>query len=269
VTFRSQLMWFENERCYQSEPIMFSVRGAQTEFMLADVGEITEGPTGLSTICLGCLCYGALSEWYLGEIAACQTHLDEAISIATELNDTNGLAFALSWAASFGQFERNPNEVERLASDLIKLSTRHNFVYWLAMGAIWRGWARSASGNTSEGIPWIEHGIRDARATGSVLSLPHFLALKSEALYLAERTSEALQAINEAKALAERFEQRVFLPQLHRLRSMFLATMGADETQVEASFCEAIRITREQKSISLEQRAEGTYAEYSRQKAST
>ena len=44
--------------------------------------------------------------------------------------------------------------------------------------------------------------------------------------------------------------------------------MGADETQIEASFCEAIRIAKEQKSISLEKRAEATYAEYRRQKAS-
>jgi hypothetical protein len=44
--------------------------------------------------------------------------------------------------------------------------------------------------------------------------------------------------------------------------------MGAEEIQVEASFCAAIRIAREQKSISLEKRAEGSYAEYCRQRAS-
>ena len=44
--------------------------------------------------------------------------------------------------------------------------------------------------------------------------------------------------------------------------------LGADETQIEASFCEAIRIAKEQKSVSLEKRAEGTYREYRRQKAS-
>ena len=41
---------------------------------------------------------------------------------------------------------------ERLASDLIELSTRQNFASWLAGGAIHRGWARSASGDTAEGI---------------------------------------------------------------------------------------------------------------------
>jgi len=217
---------------------------------------------------VGCLCYAALSEWYLGEIASCQTHLEEAISIATELNDRNGLAFALSWAAAFGHFERNPAEVDRLASDLIEISTRHNFVYWLAMGAIWRGWARSASGNTSEGIPWIEHGIRDFRATGSTLLVPSFLAQKAEALHLADRTSEALEAIREAEAVVERSEVRFWCAELHRLRGVFLATLGADSTRIEASFCAAIRIAREQKAISLATRAEATYAEYRKQKAS-
>ena len=73
----------------------------------------------------------------------------------------NALALALNWAADLGYYERNPAEVDRLASDLIELSTRHNFVYWLAIGAIYRGWARSASGDTAEGIAWIEQGIRD------------------------------------------------------------------------------------------------------------
>ena len=53
----------------------------------------------------------------------------EAISLAKELNDMNALALALDWAAGLAYFERNPAEVDRLASDLIELSTRHNFVY--------------------------------------------------------------------------------------------------------------------------------------------
>jgi hypothetical protein len=56
--------------------------------------------------------------------------------------------------------------------------------------------------------------------------------------------------------------------ELHRLRGVFLAAMGADETQIEASFCEAIETAKKQKAITLEKRAEATYAEYRRQKAS-
>ena len=48
------------------------------------------------------------------------------------------------------------------------------------------------------------------------------------------------------------------MDELHRLRGVFLAAMGADEAQMESSFCEAIRIAKEQKSVSLEKRAEST-----------
>jgi hypothetical protein len=151
---------------------------------------------------------------------------------------------------------------------MIELSTRHNFAQWLAVGASWRGWALSASGNPAEGITWIEQGIRDYRANGSVLGVPDSLARKAQALHLAGRTKEALEAIGEAETLAERFENRYCCAELHRLRGVFLAAMGADETNIEASFCESIRIAREQKSVSLEKLAEATYAEYRRQKAS-
>ena len=104
-------------------------------------------------------------------------------------------------------------------------------------------------------------------AAGTVLGLPHWLALKAEALHLANRTAEALEAIREAEVLAERFENRHWCAELHRLRGVFLTALGAEENQIEASFCAAIRIAKEQKSVSLEKRAEATYAEYLRQKA--
>ena len=94
------------------------------------------------------------------------------------------------------------------------------------------------------------------------------LARKAEALHLADRTLEALEAIMEAEALVERLEGRWWCAELHRLRGVFLAAIGTDEAQIEASFCEAIRIAKEQKSVSLEKRAEATYAEYHRQKES-
>jgi hypothetical protein len=67
--------------------------------------------------------------------------------------------------------------------------------------------------------------------------------------------------------VAERSEERQRSADLHRLRGVFLAALGADEAQIEATFCAAIRIAKEQKSVSLEKRAEGTYAEYRRRKA--
>ncbi len=151
---------------------------------------------------------------------------------------------------------------------MIELSARYNFAHWLPLANILRGWARSASGDTAEGIAWIEDGIRDYRATGSVLTLTYYLGLKAEALYLAGRTSEALEAINEAVAVAQKTGERFWRAELHRLRGVFLTALGAEEAQIDASLCEAIRTAKEQRSISLATRSEATYAEYRRQKAS-
>jgi predicted ATPase len=218
---------------------------------------------------VNCLCYVALTQWHLGEVASSKAMMTEAISLAKTLNDTISLVFALNQAWFLGQVEGKPDEVDRCASEVIELSTRHNLSTVLPGAFVLLGWARAASGHSTEGIAWIEQGIRDSyRAGGANVGLPYFLALKAEALHLANRTREALEAIKEAEILAERFEPRWWSAELHRLRGVFLAASGADEVQIEASFREAISIARKQKSISLQKRAEVTYAEYRRQKTS-
>jgi tetratricopeptide (TPR) repeat protein len=216
---------------------------------------------------VSCLFHKALLEWHLGEIGSCSATMAEAISLAKKLNDMRALTNAVFNSGILAHSERNASQAERAASDVIELSTRHNFPFWLAIGSILRGWARSALGNTGEGISWIEQGIAEYRI-GQTLGLQFFLGLKAEALYFADRISEAVEAVEEAKAAAQRSGVRFWSAELHRLCGLFLAAIGGDQKEIEGSFLGAIRIAKEQKSVSLEKRAEATYAEYRRQKAS-
>jgi predicted ATPase len=213
-----------------------------------------------------CLCMKALSEWHIRGTASGHAAIAEAISLAKALNDLQALALAQWFAAFLAHFDRKPTEVERLASGLIELSTRQSFAFWFPGCKVLRGWALSASGSTTEGISWIEVGIEDWRAIGSTLVMPYYFAIKAEALHLAHRTSDALEAIKQAEVLAERFEERWWCAELYRLCGVFLAAIGADKVQIEASFCKAIKIAQQQKSISLATRAEATYAEYRSQR---
>ncbi len=252
---------FETARKYS----MLGVQLWRSSGVQSQVEEVTvDEVTGQA---VGCLFFEALLQWHIGEIASCQPTMAEAISAAKELNNMQALAQALWHAGWLAHFERNPAEVERFGSELIELSNRQNFAPFLRRAAVLRGWARSASGNTAEGISWIEDGIGNYRATGSKLDMPYLLALKAEALHLADRTSDALEAITEAEAVIEKFENRYWCAELHRLKGVFLTAMGADEARIEASFRAAIKTAKEQKSVSLAARAEGTYAEYRRQKA--
>jgi serine/threonine protein kinase/predicted ATPase len=231
-------------------------------------GEVKSFVQEVEPPAVACLTDKAQSEWHLGEVTACRATMAEAIALAKKLKVMHGVAEALYFAACLGHYERNPAEVESLTSELIELSIRQDFALWMARGTILRGWARSASGDPKQGISWIESGMQDWRATGAVLCVPFFLALKAEALFLGDRTSEALEAIKEADFLAERSEERWWSAELHRLRGVFLAALGADETEIESSFSEAIRTAKEQKSVSLAKRSEATRAAYRRQKSS-
>jgi predicted ATPase len=244
---------------WRSEDVKSQKRAAE---LLPISTDAVDGVQEVGASAVSVLCYEAQAEWHLGEIASSRRTVAEAISLAKEMNDMHGLAVALWHAAVFAYYEGNPAEVERLASKWIELSTRHHFAHWLPQGEVLRGWARSTSGDITEGISWIVEGIEDFRATGALRGVPFFLALKAEALHLADRTSEALEAIREAEGLVERFGERLWHADLHRLRGVLLAAMGAAETQIEASFREAIRAAKEQKSISLAKRAEATYKEY-------
>jgi tetratricopeptide (TPR) repeat protein len=202
--------------------LQYAIRGIQ----IWRSGRVHSPVEEITAPAVTCLCYEALSEWHFGEIASCHETMAEAISLAKDLNDMHALAMALWNAGILAHYERNLAEAERFVSDLIELSTRQNFAFFLAGGEVLRGWTRSASGDTSE----------------------------------------ALDAISEAEALVERCEERHWCAELHRLRGVFLATIGADEAQIEASLCAAITTAKRQKSISLATRADATYAEYSRQK---
>jgi serine/threonine protein kinase len=105
---------------------------------------------------VACLGLDAILQWHFGEIPSYLATIEEAISLAKQLKDMHGLAVVLSFGAMLAHCERNISEVERFASALIELSTRHSFAHWLPFGEVLRGWALGASGNTTEGLSWID-----------------------------------------------------------------------------------------------------------------
>jgi hypothetical protein len=65
-------------------------------------------------------------------------------------------------------------------------------------------------------MAWLEEGINDYRSSGAMLFVPLYLGLKAEALHVAQRSSEALEAISEAEASAERSAEGNWRAELHR-----------------------------------------------------
>ena len=223
-------------------------------------------PEDVDTPVVGCLCTKAFSEWHLGETHSCRAKLEEAISLAKELKDEHALTVA--WVGRWVSRKSKTILLKWSAWPrlIVEVSTRDNFAQRLAEGAIYRGWARSASGDTRQGVTLIEQGIRDFRATGMVLAVPYYLALKAEALYFADRTLKLSRQSTRRESSSNELKSGSGPQNCTGFAVCFSRRWALKRTQIEASFREAIRIAREQKSISLATRAEASYAEYRRQK---
>jgi predicted ATPase len=223
---------------------------------------LLSGVEELMAPAIACLCTEAETEWHFGEITSSHETLSKAKSLAKKLNDVHGLVQALSVEGFIAYCEHEPSEVQKIASEMLELSTRHNFAFFRSGAGILRGWAQSALGDTTRGISSVEHGIQAWRANGVIIDLSVWLALKAESLHLGGLTLKALESVREAEELIQRSEERYWSAELHRLRAVLLSAIGSDQIQIEASFHGAIKTAQEQKSISLVRRAKESYAKW-------
>jgi tRNA A-37 threonylcarbamoyl transferase component Bud32/tetratricopeptide (TPR) repeat protein len=252
---------------YFSGNFKVAQRYAKRGVQLGGEGRIRPRFEEVNSPAVVCLSFEALCGWHFGEIAASRDTMARAVSLAKELNDTYASAVALFHAQFAAHFEADAAEVERLASELVELSTRQHFDQWRAAGKVFGGWARSACGNPAKGITGIEEGIEEWKAPGSTRVVPYWLALKGEALHFAGRLNEALETVQEAEALAKASGELWWLADLYRLQGVFLSELEETQDEVEQAFCKALSTAKQQKSISLAKRAETTYAEYCHQNA--
>ena len=118
------------------------------------------------------------------------------------------LGFALSCAAVFHQFRREVRAAQERAEAAISLATEQGFPYWMAFGAILRGWALAQQGQAQEGIEQIHQGLRAYRATGAEILRPYFLALLAEAHGTMGQPEAGLTVLTEALTLVDTTGER-------------------------------------------------------------
>jgi predicted ATPase len=254
---------------YFSGNFKVAQRHAKHGIQLGAEGRIRRRFEEVNSPIVVCLSFEALCTWHFGGVAATRNTMARAVSLAKEIKDTYALAVALFHALFAAHFEADASEVECLALELVELSTRQQFDQWRAAGKAFGGWAGSACGNPAEGITRIEDGIGEWKAPGSTLVVPYWLALKAEALGFAGQLNEALDAVQEAEALAKASGELWWLAELYRLQGVFLSGLGATQHEIEQAFWKALSTAKQQKSISLTKRAEATYAGCCRQNATT
>ncbi|TDF62673.1 adenylate/guanylate cyclase domain-containing protein [Cupriavidus sp. L7L] len=204
----------------------------------------------------------AMDLWLLGYPDQALARSLESLALAQTPSHPSDSADALVFAAEVRLFRREAQPVNDLAQALLALSTQYGLPFGLACGNILSGWALAHSGRATEGVDMIQRGLGAYRATGAELWRTHFLALLAEACAKADQADRGLAALDEALALADQTEERVYEAELHRLKGeLTILARGHDShkedcrREAEASFLRAMAIAHRQGARSLELRA--------------
>jgi predicted ATPase len=203
-----------------------------------------------------CCSRAAWALWYLGYPDQGLTRIDEAVTLAQQSAHPFSLSFALSCAAQFHQHRREGRAAQERAAAAILLATDQGFPFFMAYGAILRGWALVQQGQAQEGIEQLRQGLTAWQATGAETARSYFLALLADVHGTMRQPETGLAVVAEALTHADKTGERWYEPELHRLKGELLLQQALDhQAEAESCFHHALDIARNQQAKSLELRA--------------
>jgi predicted ATPase len=198
--------------------------------------------------------YDGIVLWFLG-------HPDQALRLCAEARvyaDASQYPFSQAMARSISlrvhQLRGEAAVVADQANAAIALCEEHEFVHYLAMALILRGWASAEQGEFEKGITEIQEGLEKERATGALLYEPYILGLLADAYIKNERYGQAFHFLDQARLrLEDENSERFYAAEIYRLLGE-THMRSQDLDQAEHYIRKGLKVAREQKAKSLELR---------------
>lgn len=151
------------------------------------------------------------------------------------------------------QFRGEVAIVAEKATAAVALCQEHDFVHYLSLASILRGWARAQQGEFEQGIVEIQEGLDKARTAGALLLESYALGLLADACIKNERCTQALEFLKQAQARLEAENSTQFYAaEIYRLLGEAYLRSSQDLDQAERYLCKGLTVAREQKAKSLE-----------------
>src|SRR6266508_4023588 len=199
--------------------------------------------------------YDGMVLWLLGYPDQALRICAEARRYANTFQHPFSEAMARSISLRVHQLRGEAAVVAGQADAAIALCEEHEFVHYLAMALILRGWATAQQGEFEKGIAESQAGLEKERATGALLYESYTLALLADACIKNERYGQAFDFLNQAQLrLDEENSERFYAAEIYRLLGEAYLRSRRDLDQAERCFCKGLEVAREQKANSLELR---------------
>jgi predicted ATPase len=159
-------------------------------------------------------------------------------------------------SAIFHYFRREPAAVRERVEAAMAVATEKGLSYWQNHGLILRGWLLFLEGRPDAALSLIRQGLSGFLAMGAELTRTWQLGLLATACGSLGRADEGLGIVDEAFALVDKNGERMYEPELHRVRGELLLRCAGDrQGEAEACFQRALAMAREQEARWWELRA--------------
>lgn len=199
--------------------------------------------------------YDSMALWVLG-------YPDQALRLCGEARryaDASQHPFSEAIARTIGlrvhQLRGDAAVVADEANAAITFCEEHEFVHYLAMALIFRGWASADQGEFEKGIAEIQEGLEKERATGALLLESYSLGLLADAYIKNKRYGPAYDSLKQAQLrLSGENSTRFYAAEIYRLLGETYLRSDQNLDQAEHYFCKGLEVAREQKAKSFELR---------------
>jgi predicted ATPase len=199
--------------------------------------------------------YDGMALWLLGYPDRALRVCGEARRFANASQHPFSEAIARTISLRVHQLRGNAAVVADEANAAIAFCEEHEFVHYLAMALILRGWASADQGEFEKGIAEIQEGLERKRATGALLLESYSLGLMADACIKNKRYGQALDSLKQAQLrLNGENSERFYAAEIYRLLGETYLRSNRDLNQAEHYFCKGLEVAREQKAKSFELR---------------
>jgi predicted ATPase/predicted negative regulator of RcsB-dependent stress response len=196
----------------------------------------------------------ALAHWMLGRTESACASAAKARASADELAHVGSSAHAMDYALVLDKFRRDTDSVQERGEELVEYASRQKLRVHRAKGAFFRAWARATNGRVDHGLAEMLEALEAVKAADTPTDFPLYYEMLAEILGRAGRADEALRAVEQAFAVAERQGIVFWNAELHRRRGELHLLCGAREAARHA-FEEALRCAEAQNALALKLRA--------------
>jgi DNA-binding winged helix-turn-helix (wHTH) protein/predicted ATPase len=200
--------------------------------------------------------FSALALALMGEGDRARLTIERSVAEARALGDPFSLALTLYFTAIAAQLVGDIALATQNSEASLQVATEHA----LEMPRLWStcvaGWCAVENGDHDRGLAMLDQAFATMHATQSMHFFSYHVGLLADARMKAGRHADALKAVEEGIAFADRDGDRFYCAELYRMRGVLLARSSAgDRAAAEASFRKAIEIAREQGAAMLERKA--------------